>query len=94
NMLQLGRSRPWPELLETLTGSRNLDVAPLLEYFRPLSNWLLQETSSYMQNQEWTDECRDNYNLLNTAAYVLRGNIVFLLWTYICILLIMNPVGV
>ncbi|KAL3836510.1 hypothetical protein ACJMK2_021936 [Sinanodonta woodiana] len=94
NMLQLGRSRPWPELLETLTGSRNLDVAPLLEYFRPLSNWLLQETSSYMQNQEWTDECRDNYNLPNTAAYVLRGNIVFLLWTYICILLIMNPVGV
>ncbi|KAK3595059.1 hypothetical protein CHS0354_043153, partial [Potamilus streckersoni] len=70
-MLRLGRSRPWPELLEALTGSRNIDVAPLLEYFRPLSNWLLQETSSYMHNSEWTDECRENYNVPNKAADVL-----------------------
>ncbi len=39
-MLQAGSSRPWPEILEEMTGSKKLDAAAMLEYFMPLSDWL------------------------------------------------------
>ncbi|XP_065301435.1 angiotensin-converting enzyme-like isoform X2 [Dermacentor albipictus] len=42
HVMQLGSSKPWPEVLAILTRgkARDLDAAPLLEYFRPLYRWL------------------------------------------------------
>jgi peptidyl-dipeptidase A len=39
-MLAMGQSRPWPEALDTLTGSRQMDATAILDYFAPLSKWL------------------------------------------------------
>ena len=39
-MMELGASRPWPEALEMVTGTRRMSASPLLEYFAPLSTWL------------------------------------------------------
>ena len=39
-MLSMGQSRPWPEALEALTGSRQMDASAILDYFAPLSRWL------------------------------------------------------
>jgi len=39
-MLEMGKSKPWPEALETLTGSPEMDAAALLDYFAPLQDWL------------------------------------------------------
>jgi len=39
-MLSMGQSRPWPEALETLTGSKQMDATAILDYFAPLSKWL------------------------------------------------------
>ena len=39
-MLSIGSSRPWPEALETLTGSKQMDATAILDYFAPLSKWL------------------------------------------------------
>ena len=39
-MLRMGASRPWPEALEALTGSRRIDAGAMLEYFAPLQAWL------------------------------------------------------
>jgi peptidyl-dipeptidase A len=39
-MLALGRSKPWQDALETLTGQRRMDASALLEYFQPLMQWL------------------------------------------------------
>ena len=39
-LLRMGASRPWPEALEALTGTREMDAAALLDYFAPLSRWL------------------------------------------------------
>jgi peptidyl-dipeptidase A len=39
-MLAMGLSRPWPDAIETLTGSREMDASALLEYFAPLDKWL------------------------------------------------------
>jgi peptidyl-dipeptidase A len=39
-MLSMGLSKPWPDALEALTGSRQLDATAILDYFAPLSKWL------------------------------------------------------
>jgi len=39
-MLKMGTSRPWPEALEALTGSRQMDATAMLDYFKPLQAWL------------------------------------------------------
>lgn len=41
-ILELGASRPWPEVISILTrGKTNkLDAKPLLDYFAPLKLWL------------------------------------------------------
>ena len=39
-MLSMGLSRPWPEALEALTGTREMDASAILDYFAPLDRWL------------------------------------------------------
>ena len=39
-MLEMGQSKPWPDALEALTGTRQIDGGALLEYFAPLQKWL------------------------------------------------------
>ncbi len=38
--LEMGLSRPWPDALETLTGQRQMDATAIVDYFRPLKDWL------------------------------------------------------
>jgi peptidyl-dipeptidase A len=42
-MLSQGASKPWPETLEKLTGTRQMDAAPLIEYFTPLMGYLKEQ---------------------------------------------------
>jgi len=42
-MLSMGASRRWPEALEALTGSKQMDATAILDYFAPLSTWLDQQ---------------------------------------------------
>jgi peptidyl-dipeptidase A len=39
-MLEMGISRPWPEALEKLTGTRQMDATAIRDYFAPLQKWL------------------------------------------------------
>ncbi|HJU42059.1 MAG TPA: M2 family metallopeptidase [Vicinamibacterales bacterium] len=39
-MMAMGLSRPWPEALEALTGSKQMDATAILDYFAPLQKWL------------------------------------------------------
>jgi peptidyl-dipeptidase A len=39
-MLEMGLSRPWPDALEALTGSREMDASAIVDYFAPLGSWL------------------------------------------------------
>lgn len=39
-MLELGQSKPWPEALEAMTGSPQMDASALIEYFAPLQGYL------------------------------------------------------
>ncbi|MGB1274288.1 MAG: M2 family metallopeptidase, partial [Nannocystaceae bacterium] len=42
-MLALGQSKPWPDALEKLTGTRKMDASALLEYFAPLRAYLAEQ---------------------------------------------------
>jgi peptidyl-dipeptidase A len=42
--LSMGLSRPWPEALEALTGTRDMDASAILDYFAPLKAWLDEQT--------------------------------------------------
>jgi peptidyl-dipeptidase A len=51
-MLAAGASRPWPETLEKLTGTRQIDASAIIEYFQPLIDWLRQRNQG--QHCGWT----------------------------------------
>ncbi len=42
-MLSMGLSRPWPEALEAIAGTKQMDATAILDYFRPLDAWLDQQ---------------------------------------------------
>ena len=42
-MLAMGASKPWPDALEKLTGTRQMDGSALIEYFKPLQTYLEQQ---------------------------------------------------
>jgi peptidyl-dipeptidase A len=44
-MLAMGNSKPWQEVLESLTGENQLEPQAMLDYFQPLYNWLKKENS-------------------------------------------------
>ncbi len=42
-MLGMGASKPWPDALEAVTGSRAMDATAIVDYFAPLMTWLEQQ---------------------------------------------------
>jgi peptidyl-dipeptidase A len=42
-MLKLGASEPWPDTLEKLTGTRQMDASAIIDYFKPLEAWLEEQ---------------------------------------------------
>ncbi len=39
-MLSMGKSKPWPDELEAISGQRQMDATAILDYFAPLKKWL------------------------------------------------------
>jgi peptidyl-dipeptidase A len=53
-MLALGCSKLWPEVLETLTGESRLETQAMLDYFEPLYKWLKMENLARGYPIDWT----------------------------------------
>jgi peptidyl-dipeptidase A len=45
-MLALGSSQPWPDTLEKLAGTRQIDAGAIIEYFQPLIAWLKEQNKN------------------------------------------------
>jgi peptidyl-dipeptidase A len=45
DMLALGASRSWQDSLEVLTGGREMDATPLVDYFAPLMGYLAEQNA-------------------------------------------------
>ena len=39
SMLSMGLSRPWPEALDQIAGTKEMDATAILDYFKPLDAW-------------------------------------------------------
>lgn len=50
-MLEMGASKPWPDALQAFTGSREMSGKAMLEYFKPLMDWLKQQNKC--QKKGW-----------------------------------------
>ena len=50
-MLEMGASKPWPDALEAFTGSREMSGKAMIEYFKPLMDWLKKENKG--QKKGW-----------------------------------------
>jgi peptidyl-dipeptidase A len=51
-MLSMGQSRPWPETLEALTGSRQMDATAILDDFARSSNgWITRQAMAGSADQ-------------------------------------------
>ncbi|XP_055982553.1 angiotensin-converting enzyme-like protein Ace3 [Sorex fumeus] len=55
DVLKLGSSKPWPEVLEMMTGEDKLSAHALLSYFKPLLNWLVNENVKQGEILGWPD---------------------------------------
>lgn len=59
-MLKLGSSKSWFNAMELLTGQREMDAGPLLNYFRPLYEWLKIENKRTGEYLGWEQNKKSN----------------------------------
>lgn len=53
-MLEMGRSKPWPEALKAITGEETIDANAVMEYFAPLKKWLDEQNAAAGIKTGWT----------------------------------------
>lgn len=52
-MLSLGKSKPWKEIMGIMTGTPNMDTSAYREYFLPLEEWLIQYNKNQNNHVGW-----------------------------------------
>ncbi|GIU33149.1 M2 family metallopeptidase [Shewanella schlegeliana] len=52
-MLEMGQSKPWPEALEVVTGTKEMDANAVLDYFAPLQTWLDEQNKTANRQCGW-----------------------------------------
>ncbi|XP_028413291.1 angiotensin-converting enzyme-like [Dendronephthya gigantea] len=67
-MLAMGKSKPWPHALEKMTGSKEMSVAPIKEYFQPLQDWLVKERCSKKYYIGWPGQPADGAKECKTST--------------------------
>lgn len=62
-LLQAGSSANWQDILETATGSREMDASAITEYFVPLVEYLDQQQAQLNYSTKWrTDAWMERYS--------------------------------
>uniref|UniRef100_A0A674DIS5 Angiotensin-converting enzyme n=1 Tax=Salmo trutta TaxID=8032 RepID=A0A674DIS5_SALTR len=88
-MLEFGRSKSWTRALETISGHAKMDSAPLLDYFKDLHVWLIEENRKNNRKPGWRaaeDPFSENaYKVrlslkaaMGDKAYIWNGNEMYL----------------
>ncbi|XP_053870375.1 angiotensin-converting enzyme isoform X2 [Malaclemys terrapin pileata] len=55
NAMKLGFSKPWPEAMQLITGQPNMSADALMTYFKPLTDWLIQENTRTRETLGWPE---------------------------------------
>jgi len=92
-----GSSVPWPAVLKEMTGTDQLDSKPMLDYFKPLYDWLLKQNLTETTTPKWDCEryinkakrsvkAYDEIRVLKSAALCLKSSFsVLFISTYFLI---------
>uniref|UniRef100_A0A674BAF4 Angiotensin-converting enzyme n=1 Tax=Salmo trutta TaxID=8032 RepID=A0A674BAF4_SALTR len=79
-MLEFGRSKSWTRALETISGHAKMDSAPLLDYFKDLHVWLIEENRKNNRKPGW--RTISSYNPVELTLflfqYIWNGNEMYL----------------
>jgi peptidyl-dipeptidase A len=58
-MLSMGKSKPWPDALEAISGQRQMDASAILDYFAPLKKWLDEQNQGEKPGWQGMDAASD-----------------------------------
>ncbi|XP_031209746.1 angiotensin-converting enzyme-like protein Ace3 isoform X3 [Mastomys coucha] len=99
DILKLGSSRPWQEVLREMTGESNISSKALLTYFKPLMNWLVAENVKQGDILGWPDfSCSFEEKILSKVSFLgsetepgqaYLGQWVLLIMSFVMFLLIL-----
>ena len=67
-MLKAGSSKPWPEILMEMTNQSKMSAGPILEYFKPLENWLDEIISQNNITVGWKSTIDDYFPKSTTST--------------------------
>nr|XP_020043995.1 angiotensin-converting enzyme isoform X2 [Castor canadensis] len=51
--MKLGFSKPWPEAMKLITGQPNMSASAMMNYFKPLMDWLITENERHGEKLGW-----------------------------------------
>ncbi|XP_070546857.1 angiotensin-converting enzyme-like [Ptychodera flava] len=86
DMLMKGSSVPWPEAMEAMTGTREMDAEALFEYFQPLYEWLKLQNDENGDNRGWDKAWRPP-EYLSTGKATMSSSMLLFLSLYVSIVL-------
>lgn len=69
--LNLGMSRPWPDILKVMTGEKELSADAILEYFDPLMEYLKR-----VNNEDTVSEPHEHDNLVPIIVGSVLGGLL------------------
>lgn len=55
DVMKVGFSKPWPETMAMITGKPIMSAKPLVEYFKPLTDWLEAENNKNDEVRGWPE---------------------------------------
>lgn len=78
-MLSLGSSKPWPDAFEILTGQRKMEASALVEYFKPLQDWLEKKNKETGAHIGWDTEFGKTN--MKTVEYIVQSYHIYRIFT-------------
>ena len=85
-MLEMGKKKPWPYALEKMTGSKEMSVAPMKEYFQPLQEWLVKERCSKKYKIGWPEQPADGVEVCRNSGLIVHSDTLWLIVTVISVI--------
>ena len=61
-MLRMGKSEPWQDAMEAITGQREMSAVAIKEYFAPLMEWLQKKNQENGEHIGWGKKYRCERN--------------------------------
>ncbi|XP_062936388.1 angiotensin-converting enzyme [Cynocephalus volans] len=76
--MKLGFSKPWPEAMQLITGQPNMSALAMMNYFKPLLDWLLAENGRHGEKLGWPQYNWTPYSASSEGSFSDTSRVNFL----------------